>query len=371
MTMSRAFSFSIAVISLFTLSAPAEAAPTLRYRSASFVSAANIGVSGYVVYSPTTVKSGPALPKLWFGGWMTKGEMPADNIYVADFTNSKVKSAPQAISWYNPNYPKGHPPDYHVNDPSVVFGPDPAYPFYFLYYTALCADYLYGCPKELGNRPLAEPETKQMFKRNWVGAAASFDQGKSWVDLGVILGQDNGFDNSGAWSPSALVREKEVWLYYHTNPYPCENAECSTSNYAGSFLMRTRLEGNGWQQIKTERLLGPGGQPISGISNVDVQYAFGKYWLIGERFIYMGEDKPADTQLVLFLSADGINFQPFNGGDAVVYHPRGLQFITAHILPKTAHSFEVQFGFSRNYFKFGPEGSKDTHLARWNFRLNP
>jgi hypothetical protein len=342
----------------------AQTAPVIQYRNAIHQSSADIGIDGYEIYSPTTVQSGLPLPKIWCGGWMTKAEMPADKIYVADYDSKGRAKNPKPIEWRNPGFPKGHIPDYSINDPTIVLGPDPHTPIYFMYFTALCSDYLYGCAKELGVKPPAKPEVNQMFKRNWVGGAKSFDEGKTWVYMGIILSQNNGCDGSGAWSPSALVVKDQIWLYYHNNAYNCDDLLCTTQAQTGSVLMRSRLKGNGRELDKTERLVDPRGKPIAGVSNVDVQYAFGKFWLAGNVFL---PGTPVKTSLVLYFSTDGINFKPYNGTDGVIIKPNDFQFITPHIVPTCSDAFDMHFGFAKDFFTFG----QGTHLGKWSFRLNP
>jgi hypothetical protein len=283
---------------------------------------------------------------------------------VADYNSKGQATNPKPIEWRNPGFPKGHLPGYHINDPTIVFGSDPRYPFHFMYFTALCDDYLYACAKELGFKPPATTEVNQMFKRNWVGGAVSFDKGKTWQYLGIIIKQKNGFDGSGAWSPSAITVKNEIWLYYHNNPYNCDDPFCTSQIQTGSALLRSRLKGNGSELIKTDRLLGSGGKPIAGVANVDVQYAFGKYWLAGNTF---SAGAPVKTSLVLYFSADGINFKPYNGTDGVFIKRDDLQFITPHIVPTSANTFDVHFGFSKDFFTFG----HGTYLSKWSFRLNP
>jgi len=91
----------------------------------------------------------------------------------------------------------------YVADPSVIVDPT-GDSSYRMYYSSI-------------SKTDAASSTLVRLK-NHIGQAHSND-GVEWVDDGIILGQNNGFDERGGWSPSALIVGDEVWLYYSTN-YP-------------------------------------------------------------------------------------------------------------------------------------------------------
>ena len=109
-------------------------------------------------------------------------------------------------------------------------------------------------------------------------------------------------------------------------------------------------------------LVGADNKPLQNISNVDVQYAYGKYWLTGNTFV---DGKPLKTNIFLYLSLDGIHFTPFDGGDGLIMPAISSQVITPHLMIKSANKFALIFGFGLDFFTFG----SGTMLGQWNYNL--
>ena len=125
--------------------------------------------------------------------------------------------------------------------------------------------------------------------KNHIGQAHS-DDGVEWVDDGIVIGQGNGLDDRGGWSPSVTVMGEEIWLYYSTN-YPDK-----------IHVYRTRLNAAG-KPVETQRMFvsGQGGQqPLEGF-NVDVHLSRD----IGKYVMFLTTDF---TGVVRYVSDDGITW---------------------------------------------------------------
>jgi hypothetical protein len=238
---------------------------------------------------------------------LTAGDIGPDQLYFSAFSDN-IWNQPQPVLWSNHATP-GIVPGYHANDPTVVHRDDNGWDY--MYYTALADTFA---------------NATDMTKYNWIGFASSSDGGNTWYDHGIILGQWNGLDSTGAWSPSALIVNNEVWLYYHTNePTPR--------------ILRTRLNINGWQLISTEQIHvnTPAGIYLS---NVEIKPGFGYYWMVANT---------TDLhKIVLYLSTDGGNtFNPYDGKDGLLLDGGpGACVLTPYIQLLNSNNFNLEFGYS-------------------------
>ena len=135
----------------------------------------------YEIYSPDLFNG-----TLYLGGWRTAADIGPDQLYTSPANTDR----PTPLVWNGPA-----PYDlYHLNDPSVVREADGTLAMFM---TAL--PNLYGYSVE-------------MQSRNVTGLATSVDDGATWTWQGIVIGQRNGIDSTGAWSPSALADATGVRL---------------------------------------------------------------------------------------------------------------------------------------------------------------
>lgn len=329
-------------------------------------SAGFCGTKGYVsgflnIYSPT-ILSINGQKKMWSGGWLSSPG--ADQLFVSNVAANGSISSPQPIQWTSNcgpqgcGYVNGVVPTYHVNDPTVIR--HPTQPWYMMYYTAL-------------HNSFATAE--QMTNRNWVGAAVSTD-GQRWTDLGIIIGQNNGYDNRGAWSPSAIYKDNQLWLYYHSN----------TSLGQAHNIYRTRLNRiNAVVSEVTEKLnfynlisvctsnsslcvLCEQGMASKSLCtyesryvvaspqliNVDVSYQ-NPYWVL------LANDISVNPGIQRWISVDGLTW---------VEHPSDVNPIvrasssSAFIAP---HAETLSWDAYNIYFGFGPDIYHSTSMHTWQF----
>lgn len=221
------------------------------------------------LYSATVFEN-----NMLMGGWGSKEDFcqADDRLYASQF-NGTNWSPPTPINWLNQARP-GSKSGYHINDPTVI--KHPVHNWHYMYFTAL-------------NNVFATPT--EMTLRNWIGFASSSDGGKTWYDHDIILGQDNGLDQHGAVSPSALVSEAEqnIWLYYHTNWSPQ--------------VFRSRFDLNGWQRLDTMVMKSMVGAPLV-LTNVDVIKD-------GSRYLMVGNDSTLKT-VQMYVSLDGVYWRSWS-----------------------------------------------------------
>jgi hypothetical protein len=304
--------------------------------AASIVGTKAIYAGSESLYGIGTAEGGPT-DLVWMGGWLTASDRAVgdDRLYQGRFDGTTITGL-TPLNFDNAGYAPGYVAGYHANDPSVVYLPGPRW--HFMYYTCLANVYA---------------TAEQMTRRNWVGFASSPDGGATWTDRGIIIGQQNGFDSTGAWAPSAVVvgGGSEIWLYYHTGSQNCLDDKCSGPGVEPPKVLRTRLAINGWQQLGTEPVLAPEGQ--LGLVNVDVTFAAGRYWMVGNA----GLDK-----IVLYVSPDGLRFTPFDGAAGELAAGGTNLLLTPRIHVTSATAFDV-------FFSLGADGStRSSHL--WTFALS-
>ncbi len=217
----------------------------------------------YNAMSPTVV-SANGQRQMWLSGKPTKDS--GDGAIYTSFYN-------QESGWFEPR-PVFSVAGSYVSDPSVIVDPTGS-SRYRMYYSSI-------------SKTDAASSTLLRLK-NHIGQAHS-DDGVEWIDDGIVIGQGNGLDDRGGWSPSATVMGEEIWLYYSTN-YPDK-----------IHVYRTRLNAAG-KPVETQRVFvsGQGGQqPLEGF-NVDVHLSRD----IGKYVMFLTTDF---TGIVRYVSDDGITW---------------------------------------------------------------
>ena len=147
----------------------------------------------FFLYSTETLTSGtPRWQRVWLGGWSQPSDVPRDRIFVGLMRDGvllprkvEVLALPGAL----------------VNDPAITRVPGSL--DLRMYFTALSLQ-----------------DLDHATERNTIWTARSTDGGRTWRELRQAIAQDNGVNACGAWSPSVLVEDRLMCVYYHGNS-PC------------------------------------------------------------------------------------------------------------------------------------------------------
>jgi len=236
----------------------------------------------FFLYSPETgAASEPGSQTLWLGGWSKPEHMPRDRVFMAQIRDGGLEGLRQVLKV----------PDALVNDPSVTKVPDSA--DLRMYVTVLS---------------LADVD--QSTERNVLWTARSADGGTVWTDARLVIGQDNGVNACGAWSPSALIVGQDICVYYHGNS-PCLG------------VYRTCFAPDGVTVVKPTRQLSVPYQ----LANVDVSFQGGRYVMVGD---YLG--LPTLLEIRALESTNGKTWRPLRGtvDGLLVRSEEGLVF-TPHV----------------------------------------
>ncbi len=281
-------------------------------------------LSGFLnAYAPSLISN-----FLYFGGWLTEQDHAVgdDRLYFSVRSNNSWQS-PQPLQWTNANYLPGYVRDYHANDPSVIRLNNNG--SFYMYYTLLANEY--------------STTYDDMVSYNQVGFASSTD-GLLWTARETpIIGQFNGLDETGAWAPSAQIVGSEIWLYYHTGA-GCNIQDCNDVNGAPTTplaprLLRTRFAMDGFTPLGTQEITDWEGHSLRLIA-VDVQFAFGRYWMVGNTDL---------NHIALYLSDDGMRFYPYDGQEGLLLNGGPNVVLTPNIQVSTANTIAVSFGFGSNF----------------------
>lgn len=298
--------------------------------------------NAWSVYAPAHVRTREGRELLAFGGWLTQADEGNDVIYIADAPNGDT-----AIDVASAPLKRFVKPAASLNDPSLVVHPE--HGWLMMYYT------------NLDEKHAASFEA--MTSHNHIGFATSVDDGATWTERTILIGQNNGYNTHGAWAPSALLNpeKNQIWLYYHTN---------SPSN----IVLRTRVALNGWEsQGPTEPVVfyerdGQRSPLQNGRLNVDVKWNpdLQRYMMVANEFTL--------HNVVLYTSIDGIHF--YRESDLIQGGPNATY--TPEITPLSPSTFDISFGFgtpdnacSQSWNERIPNGTPATcsgSMHRWRFR---
>ncbi len=226
--------------------------------------------------------------------------------------------------------------------------------------TATAATYTEGSARPL----LWNLRNLYEWNRHTIGFASSADGGRTWTDHGIIISQSNGVDNGGAWSPSALVVENQIWLYYHGNrmPDPVE----SLQNY------RSRLNLNGWQLVETDKLvfhhrescvwgntsfayLCPPTYNADGLVKVNLDVS-----IQNGHFVLLAND-PTSHYILRLVSDDGINWQRSSRDTNPILNGGPYFVTTPHAEVVEGDRYTIYFGFSAT------DNSRFDSIHAWEF----
>lgn len=218
---------------------------------------------------------------LWMGGWLKAPERVPwpDRIFQSRLNSKGEWTYPEPIRWVasQSRYPRGQIPGFHINDPVVLQDPENAR--WVMLYTAFPNDAIDSTACD----PSVNPTDCLDVKRHAVGWMFSYDDGDTWEDQGILLRSP-----TGVWSPGAVIRGSELWVYYMDATLPVED----------SALWRQRVSLLGMAPIgPPDRLMHPG----KGMSNPDLYDADGR--------LYLAANRLRASQVVVYESDDGIVFR--------------------------------------------------------------
>jgi len=235
------------------------------------------------LYSAETEgRHGSGRERIWLGGWSVPQDMPRDRIFLgilsADRSLSELIQVLQL-------------PDALVNDPAVTRVPGDG--DLRMYFTRLSLE-----------------DVDHATERNVVWTARSPDGGITWRDRREAIGQSNGVNACGAWSPSVLVEDGLLCVYFHGNS-PCLG------------VYRTCFLPDGVSVARPTKQLS---LPF-GLANVDVTRSAGRYVMVGDM---LGLTNFIEIRGV--ESADGERWQPLAGtSDGLLLHADEGVVFTPHI----------------------------------------
>ena len=150
-----------------------------------------------------------------------------------------------------------------------------------------------------------------MGSYNLTCLSTSTNNGASWTWDGIVIGQNNGIYNTGAWSPSALTAGNYIDLWYNTSW--ADGGDPTHVTPAG--VMRSVMDSTGTTRLSTEACINTAtGQPLV-VANVDVmQAADGTYWMVCNDYSSASDLYKLDA----YESADGINWTPWSTSGATL-----------------------------------------------------
>ena len=241
----------------------------------------------YFIYSPDIYGN-----TTYYGGWLTTADIGPDQLYSSA---GVATDNPVPLVW-NGFIPYAA---YHVNDPSIVCEAN-----------GTLAMFVTVLPNQYGN------SATQMMIYNQTALATSTDGGASWTWDGIVIGMANGCNNTGAWSPSALVIGNNIDVWYHTGA-----TDVVTGALGSSQVLLTKMNATGTSIDSTVACRDTSTNAALQAWNVDVkQAADGTYWMVANDF--------TNNTIVAYESADGINWTPWSTSGATLINAgdTGAQF---------------------------------------------
>jgi hypothetical protein len=246
---------------------------------------------------------------MWVGGWRNCAEKQAwgtDKIFHAtsyDLQHWYFDSNPVISDWYMA-----------FNDPTVVVVEYPQGKAFVMYMT--------GCAPSAGE--CFAPGGNQTY------AATSWD-GVTWSIPQLVVGLNNGYSMTGAWSPSALLVSNElIWLYFHdSNGQPLR---VSINPIADAFSASPAVP----VVVPNTR---------SWLVNLDVTRTVGGLY----EMLFDFGDAAATERLQKIVSSDGLTFsddptwQELDGRTSSPPH----RVITGHIVNVDATHYWLYFGWGQ------------------------
>ena len=191
---------------------------------------------------------------------------------------------------------------------------------------------------------LATENADHATERNVVWTARSRDGGATWDNVREAIGQSNGVNMCGAWSPSVLVEDGLFCVYYHGNS-PCLGA------------YRTCFEANGTTVARpTEALSLP-----FGLANVDVAKLDDRYVMVGN---VLGLTTFSEIRAV--ESRDGHTWRPLRGTeDGLLVRAESGLVLTPHVSSLGPRALTILFTTRSSLMTL----LEDNVLHQWTLRM--
>jgi hypothetical protein len=254
--------------------------------------------------------------RIWLGGWRSLDDVPRDRIVMGRVREGELRGDLELVL---------ERPDALVNDPAVVRVPGRR--ALRMYFTSLALD-------DLG----------RATERNVVWTARSRDGGRTWDRVTEAIGQSNGVNACGAWSPSVLVEDGLLCVYYHGNS-PCLGA------------YRTCFEADGTTVARpTEALSLP-----FGLANVDVARLDDRYVMVGNLL-----GLPTFSEIRGVESPDGRTWVPLRGTeDGVLVRAEAGVVLTPHVSWLGPRALTLLFTTRSSLLTL----LEDNVLHRWTLRV--
>jgi hypothetical protein len=271
------------------------------------------------LYSPHTGMRTPSGgEQIWLGGWDKRESLPWDRIFLGYLDGGELlPTLTTAVAVAGAA----------VNDPTVTNVPGSSE--LRMYFTLLASEHF-----------------DESTKRNVVWTGRSTDNGATWHDFQEAVGQANGVNSCGAWSPSAIAENSQICVYFHGNS-PCLGVYRSCFLPDGLTMARP-----------TEQLSLP-----FGLVNVDVFRADDRYLLVGDTL-----GLASFTEIRALESVDGQTWQPLNNTEdgLVVRAEKGVVF-TPHIASVSGSVLTLLFSTRASFdVSDGPNA-----LHRWTIDTRP
>lgn len=323
------------------------------------------------LYSPFIYKD-----ELYLGGWLTDAERKegpgADRIYIAKKDGDHWQT-PEPIQWVDSDFASKDSPgkmkNFHINDPTLIGPPSSndtdRSKWTYMYFTCL--------PSEHKHVSVSTWHNQVCF--------ASKSEGNDWYNHGPVIKQFNGLNYTGAWSPSAIVVEDEIWVYYHTG-----SKDAKTQKDLPAQVLLTKFKPDGFTQISTtevkyipsRRAFTRKDQPSNqnkvqtknlNMVNVDIAKANGKYHMITDSF--NPDPEIQDRNLNLYISDDGILFSPYQRKNYLLLPGNSVRLITPHIQHIRGNIYDVYFGMPVQGRACKNQWRECLTIHKWRYRFSP
>ncbi len=294
-------------------------------------------------YSPS-VLSDQGVKKMWTG-WFTDAFFPtipnttdlstiprANEIFYSEYING---------SWTKP-YP-GHTfkkAGFQINDPSVLRYPG-LNSLVMMYYTALDD---------------TDAEQK-IFDRHQIGVAYNAGKGQPWIDKGIAINYTESGDGKGASSPSAIVVDGQVWVYYHTKTSDLTKP----INWLTKFTLNLSMSNTRVASPERLNLIGfiPN-DPNWILSNLDVSYK-------NSQFVLLANTSDL-KKIVRLVSDDGINWRRPTSGPYIMIDAGNDIALTPTTEDISPDRYKIYFGLSN---ALTPSSAASTMIRSKEFYTSP
>ncbi len=272
----------------------------------------------FLLYSAETGAAvEPGSQTVWLGGWSRPEHMPRDRVFMAQIRDGGLEGLTEVLRL----------PRALVNDPSVAMVPG--------------SDDL-----RMHVSVLSLDDVPHATERNVLWTARSGDGGATWTDAQLIIGQFNGLNMCGGWSPSTLVEGGQICVYYHGNS-PCLG------------VYRTCFQPDGITLARPTRELS---LPLP-LANVDVSFQGGRYVMVGD---FLGLSNFLEIRAL--ESTEGETWRPLRGTDdgLLVRADAGIVF-TPHVSWRDGNTMALLFSTRSSLTNL----EENTILHRWTISVPP